>query len=321
MTAQPKIPPLTVGAREAGQKLFQFLLRHLEPDIPAAYVHRIIRSGEVRIDGKRAAPFMRLEEGQSVRMPPGARRAKSPSTARQELLPVQLVAETQDILVFNKPRGLPVHGGTGHMDSLTARARAHFPAEGFAPTPVHRLDKDTSGLVVMARSYAALARLNALFAQKTADGAGGVEKDYLAWVSGVWEMPSEGIWLEDQLAKTHLLGKGERVLAAAGSEGRRALAHARFLEARQDCSLLLIRLVTGRTHQIRAQLAMRGHPVAGDRKYGAGGDLLLLHAWRLALPEMEPCEILPDWPAPFAVTAAPKIIPPLTALHNEDQPR
>lgn len=307
MTGQSKIPPLTVGAREAGQKLFQFLRRHLEPDVPAAYVHRIIRSGEVRVDGRRAAPFMRLEAGQCVRVPPGGRKAGGatpPASCREAILPVQLVAKTPEVLVFNKPGGLPTHGGTGHTDSLTARARALFPAEDFAPTPVHRLDKDTSGLVAMAHTYAALARLNALFAGKSlGKDASGVEKDYLAWVSGVWNLPPGGAWLEDQLAKAHLPGGRERVCASDGPEARQALAHARLLETRQGHSLLLIRLVTGRTHQIRAQLALRGHPVAGDKKYGGGSGPLLLHAWRLRLPETGEWEVLPDWPAPFAVTA------------------
>ncbi len=313
----------TVSQAEAGQKLLSWLVRLL--DAPRPLLHRWIRTGQVRVNGGRVAPFRRLEAGDAVRLPPFAvpRRGALPEAGGENAghgefrlpksagLPdsgpeqpgLLLVAQTPDLYVFCKPAGLPTHPGTGHEDSLTSRLHALDSGASFRPTPAHRLDKDTSGLLVAARTYASLCRLQALL---SGTGPERCSKEYLAWVGGIW--PDEGpVLLQDRLCKL-ADRRGERVHVCA--EGREAALTALCLLRIDGMSLLQIRLHTGRTHQIRVQLASRGFPVAGDRKYGAvAGGPLLLHAARLILPEAV-YEALPPWTGIRRVRALP---PPLAS--------
>lgn len=205
--------PLQVTAAEAGQKLLQFLSRRF--DEPQGVLHRWIRTGQVRINGGRAKPFDRVELGDEIRVPPfagaGAKteRASAPSGG-VELPPI--VAETDDVIVFCKPSGLPVHPGTGHTDSLTARLEAAFAGSPFIPAPVHRLDRDTSGLLLVGKTYAAVRRLSDALAAHD----GSVAKDYLAWVQGEcpWSRPKR---LEDHLAKRTVGAQGREKVVAGKS--------------------------------------------------------------------------------------------------------
>ncbi|HIW78420.1 MAG TPA: RluA family pseudouridine synthase [Candidatus Bilophila faecipullorum] len=272
--------PLLVTAEEAGQKLLQFLARRF--DEPQGVLHRWIRTGQVRINGGRAKPFDRVDFGDEVRVPPfagGGAQAAAPVKEDRSLLP-PIVAETDELIVFCKPAGLPVHPGTGHTDSLTARLEKSFAGAPFMPAPVHRLDRDTSGLLLVGKTYAAVRRLSDALAAHA-----GIEKDYLAWAHGEcpWLRPAR---LEDRLSKRSVDGGRERMAVGTprhAPDGKEASLTVRRLELRQGNSLLLIRLHTGRTHQIRAQLAARGFPLIGDVKYGGpaceGG--LKLHAARL----------------------------------------
>lgn len=301
----------TVAEAEAGQKLLAWLIRRL--DAPQALLHRWIRTGQVRVNSGRASPFERLAAGDVVRLPPfaetiseAARTTKLPpqrvSENETELPPI--AAQTPEMFIFCKPAGLPTHPGTGHSDSLVSRLHALVPQEGFRPTPAHRLDKDTSGLLVVARTYASLRRLQELFGNGEESRCG---KEYLTWVVGEWPT-HEATLLRDHLRKA-TTACGEKMIS--GASGKEAALTALCLERRNGFSLLHIRLHTGRTHQIRAQLAARGFPVAGDRKYGArkGPENLLLHAARLVLPEAI-YEALPPWTGPWRVKTLP---PPLRA--------
>ncbi|MFR7887637.1 MAG: pseudouridine synthase, partial [Bilophila wadsworthia] len=153
--------PLQVTAAEAGQKLLQFLSRRFEE--PQSVLHRWIRTGQVRINGGRAKPFDRVELNDEIRVPPfagaGTKAERVPASSGGKELP-PIVAETADVIVFCKPSGLPVHPGTGHTDSLTTRLEAAFAGSPFIPAPVHRLDRDTSGLLLVGKTYAAVRRLS-----------------------------------------------------------------------------------------------------------------------------------------------------------------
>lgn len=273
---------------------------------------RLVRTGQVRVDGKRAKPYMRLGEGSLVRIPPKLAEelaAMAQQATRQGSQPsIDILAEEYGLLAVRKPAGLPTHGGTGHDDSLTTRLAAALHDAPFAPTPAHRLDKDTSGVLFLAVSYAALTALQHAFREHS------VEKRYLAWVAG--HFPDGGPYrLEDLVEKSGPPGK-ER-MRTNGMGGKRALSDVRLIEYRGGASLVEISLLTGRTHQIRVQLASRGYPLLGDAKYGGptADTPLLLHAWRIALPagllpgapmDHQPeYSCLPDWADDYAVMEAP----------------
>jgi len=325
----------TVTAAEAGQKLLQCLARRVH--CPSSMLHRWIRTGQVRVNGGRRKPFDRLNEGDEVRLPPflfprteeelagtsepaavSERRAPAngipgssrPSSAdgkpSSDGLPVLFLSD--ELVVVNKPAGLPSQPGTGHADSVVGRLRRMFPDAPFAPTPAHRLDRDTSGILIAALGYAALRRLSEAFAGRS------VSKEYLAWCVGNW--PHKGILrLTDTLSRERCTDGRQKMLAAA--EGKAAALDVQPLEFLSGATLLHIRLLTGRTHQIRVQLASRGFPLAGDGKYGGKAAFaltspvpgLLLHACRINILG-EWYEALPPWGGPWAVRRLP---PPFSA--------
>ncbi|MBD5626780.1 MAG: RluA family pseudouridine synthase [Desulfovibrio sp.] len=315
-------PP--VGRAESGQKLLQFLQRRL--NLPPALLHRWIRTGQVRLNGRRAKPFARVNEGDLVRLPPFAgalaaqagapltdgRAAEPPqgATATADAPPLPpLVGTFGDIWAFHKPAGLPTHPGTGHEDSLGTRLAAHAPGAAFPPTPAHRLDKDTSGILLVAATHAALRDLQQAFRERR------MAKEYVAWVAGKWP------FAEPRLLRAHVHKEGapgaERMrVCEPGREppdAREALCVVWPLVTGEAASLLQIRLITGRTHQIRVQLAALGHPVLGDGKYGRGRrdgcPAMCLHALRVILPDGRALECLPDWAPPYALDALPEPMP------------
>lgn len=295
--AKTSVQTLTVTAEEAGQKLLQYLTRRLG-DVPPAALQRFIRTGQVRVDGRRSKPFSRLAEGQLVRVPPYAP-ARSPIPLRPQQIkapgtaPLDILYEDDELLAVIKPAGLPVHPGSGHPTALTTLLHARDPDAPFKATPAHRLDRDTTGILLVAKSYRMLRAIH------EAMEAGEVCKDYLAWVCGQWTLGEVNEWvtLRDRLAKEGEPGQERMHCSETGKE---AVSKARLLYATADVSLLEVRLETGRTHQIRAQLGCRGFPVLGDPKYGAGVPPLLLHAWRIVLPNAA-FSCPPTWPEPFAV--------------------
>ncbi len=297
---------LIVSREEAGQKLLNFLQRRLEA--ANGELHKWIRSGQVRINGGRAKAFDRVEEGDAVRVPPfaSARASDAPTpgaSPHEHASRLPIVYEDDDILILNKAAGLPTQGGSGHADSAVSRLAAMFSGSTFLPAPVHRLDKDTSGLMLAVKCYASL--------RKFSDALAGREglpprKEYLAWIWGRWPH-SEEYRLRDLLKKN----EHERKMEADGPEGREAESIVRPLETRRigekTATLMLIRLLTGRTHQIRVQFSSRGYPLVGDGKYGRkDGTALKLHAFRLTLPEYEggsPLVVscLPPWKKPWDI--------------------
>ncbi|MDD4701587.1 MAG: RluA family pseudouridine synthase [Desulfovibrio sp.] len=307
-----------VQETESGQKLLQFLQRRL--NLPQAMLHRWVRTGQVRINGSRCKPFSRVQTGDTIRLPPFALRmsaqcdtsepmplakARSSEAAAASPLPLPPLVGTSGYLwAFDKPAGLPTHPGTGHEDSLTTRLAQHFATASFMPTPVHRLDKETSGVLLVAASYAALDE-----AQCALRGQHMV-KEYVAWIAGRW--PHDETCLVRHFLRKDTVRGFEKMCAVSADapDGKEALCLVRPLQIEDGASLVQIRLLTGRTHQIRAQLANLGHPVLGDGKYGLArpGSALYLHALRLVLPESPPFTSLPTWTGQRALTALPEPI-------------
>lgn len=329
----PARAPLVVTPEEAGQKLLQFLQRRLGREVPGSALLRVIRTGQVRVDGGRKKPFFRLAAGQEVRVPPlsgigpeadaagtNAAPAATPAATPDATPGLDILLETPGLVAVRKPAGLCSHAGTRHKDSVADRLKAMYRGAPFAPVLTHRLDKDTSGILLAAKSYAELRRLNDLFA------TGGVSKTYLAWVDGVW--PGKGPELmEDRLDRLELAAgqvQGrKKILEANEGEGKSARAEARPLLHKRQATLMLVRLFTGRTHQIRVQLSLRGHPVISDSVYGrkVRGLPMLLHALCLRLPE----RVLfapPPWAGPFALPGRllDELRASLTAMPPETQP-
>ncbi|MGE4299436.1 MAG: RluA family pseudouridine synthase [Desulfovibrionaceae bacterium] len=317
---------VTVTGPEAGQKLIQFLRRRLPGDVPQTALMRWIRTGQVRVDGGRAKPFQRVAEGQMVRVPPFATDVPATASATASAGPtpaearpatahaaLTIIHETPDLLVIAKPAGLPVQPGSGHADSVATRLAALYTGAPYIPAPAHRLDKQTTGLLLAGKTFAAQARLHAAFRDRAAaSGPGsGLDKRYLAWVAGRWPHAAPTL-LEDHLAKDGGPGH-EKVRVQQDGIGQEArcevIRRTTIATPDGDASLLELRLLTGRTHQLRVQLASRGFPILGDRKYGGRAvptarGTLFLHAWRITLPGGETFEAVPDWPAPFDVGGA-----------------
>ncbi len=323
---------LIVSRAEAGQKLLNFLTRRI--DAGSSELHKWIRSGQVRVNGGRAKAFDRVSEGDAVRVPPfaalrevkpgGSDPVKNDLKGATKTAPplddgvspgLPVLYEDDELLVLNKPAGLPSQGGSGHADSVASRLARAYARADFVPALVHRLDRDCSGLLLAGKSYAAVRRLTDALANR--DGEPPV-KEYLAWVWGRWPHTAMRE-LRDCLDKDEAAHR----MRAGAKKGREALSLAVPVTIRKTrngdaVSLLLVRLVTGRTHQIRVQLAARGFPLVGDPRYGdARRDArarvrgLKLHACRLFLPPpwSRALENAPDWPAPWDVPRTARKIP------------
>lgn len=249
-----------VSPEEAGQRLDKFVQRCLG-DVPRSRVYRVIRKGEVRVNGRRAAPETRLAAHDKVRLPPVRLQAPlqpgRPSSALLARIAAAVIHEDERLLVIDKPAGIAVHGGSGVSDGVIEALRALRPTESLEL--VHRLDRDTSGCLLIARHPATLRSLHALLRE------GGFEKRYLALLEGRWELGEKRI--EVPLRTDARVG-GERTVRAApdGKAARSTFRPAQFFG--RTATLVEVTLDTGRTHQIRVHARHAGHPVAGDTKYG-----------------------------------------------------
>lgn len=261
-------PPQT-GARvvavpddRAGQRLDNFLLGQLK-GAPRSLVYKLVRSGQVRVNGGRAKADRRLEAGDEVRIPPvrlgETGPAGSPSKGLLAAMEAAIVHEDARLLAICKPSGVASHGGSGISFGAIETLRALRPRDTLEL--VHRLDRDTSGLLLVAKKRSALAELQALM---RGEGEGGIHKQYLALQLG--RMP-DGTMSVDAPLDVGMRSGGERHVQV-GDRGKPSLSHFRVLERRGGHSYCEVRIDTGRTHQIRVHAAHIGHPVAGDDKYG-----------------------------------------------------
>ncbi|HZF15661.1 MAG TPA: RluA family pseudouridine synthase [Steroidobacteraceae bacterium] len=272
-----------VAADCAGQRIDNYLLRILKT-VPRSRIYRLLRKGEVRVGGRRVKPEHRLKAGDSVRIPPVRLESASqiaPPRPMREQLRQAIVFEDKNLIALDKPAGIAVHGGSGLSLGVIEALRAERPRE--ALELVHRLDRDTSGCLLIARNRKTLRELHALIR----DGA--MEKRYLALVRGNWQFGEKRI---DVPLQTEHRRSGERHVRAAarGKESVSVFKPAQFFGAR--ATLLEIEIQTGRTHQIRVHAGHTGHPVAGDEKYGDAGfneemrsfglERLFLHAHSVA---------------------------------------
>ena len=252
------------GERE-GQRLDNFLLSQLK-GAPKSLIYKIVRSGQVRINGGRAKPETRLEEGDQVRIPPvrlelpGDR--GTPAKGLLEAMAASIVFEDARLLAISKPSGVASHGGSGISFGVIETLRALRPNQPMEL--VHRLDRDTSGLMVIAKKRSALRELQALLREDPTVQARGIAKRYLALLAG--RMP-DGVMSVDAPLHVGLRQGGERHVQVDPA-GKASLSHFRVLERRGGHSYCEVRIETGRTHQIRVHAQHIGHPVAGDDKYG-----------------------------------------------------
>jgi 23S rRNA pseudouridine955/2504/2580 synthase len=283
-----------VGEEGEAQRIDNYLLRALK-GVPKSHVYRVLRSGQVRVNSARVKPGYRLKAGDRVRLPPVRVSVGKPSPAPREF---PIAYEDASILVVDKPAGVAVHGGSGVSFGVIESLRAARPQAKFLEL-AHRLDRDTSGLLVLCKKRSALVELHRMLR------AGEVRKTYLAVVKGDYRGPAE---IRASLHK-YVSGSGERRVAVR-EDGMAAATRVRKLRSSARFSLLEIELLTGRTHQIRVHLAHAGHPVVGDDKYGdfaLNRELkhrLLLHAVRLAFRHPltgEPVRL--ESPAPAAMEA------------------
>ena len=282
-----------VDAESTGQRLDNFLIRHLK-GVPKTHVYRIIRSGEVRLNKGRTSADARVAEGDLVRLPPVrvsekiAEKAERPAPARE--FPILL--EDEQLIALDKPAGVAVHGGSGVSFGVIEQLRQARPQARFLEL-VHRLDRETSGILLVAKKRSALTHLQDQFRGRETG------KTYLALVTGSWPANHKVI---DQPLHKYLQEGGERRVRVTTQDDPDGMRSIILVKVREQLaprpmaglpamSLLEVTIKTGRTHQIRVHLASQGHPIAGDDKYGDfdlnrrlqknGLKRMFLHAWRL----------------------------------------
>jgi len=281
------VKTLLVDEESAGQRLDNFLLRHLK-GVPKTHVYRIIRTGEVRINKGRVNADTRVQTGDMVRLPPvrvATVDVNAPVAPGREF---PVLMEDEQMMAIDKPAGVAVHGGSGVSFGVIEQLRQARPGARMLEL-VHRLDRDTSGVLLVAKKRSALTRLQDQFRDRETG------KTYMALVKGQW--PSNKKVIDLPLQRYLIpngVGEGERrvrIAAKDDANAQRAITLVRVSRLVGDYSLLEVTIKTGRTHQIRVHLASQGYPIVGDDKYGdfelnkrlaaQGMKRMFLHAWRL----------------------------------------
>lgn len=274
-----------IDEEQAGQRVDNYLRREL-PGVPKGRIYRMLRKGEVRINGGRIRADYKLCSGDEIRIPPVSIEVarSAPAGDRVQGIDDQVIYEDKALIVVNKPSGVAVHGGSGISHGVIELIRAARP-ELRDLSLAHRIDRETSGCLVLAKKRSALRRLHAMFRDGT------VEKNYLALVVGDWQHGEVSI--DRPLLVTNRRG-GERHVIVS-DKGKDARTIVRLSRRYRDYSLVQCRPRTGRTHQIRVHLACVGHPILGDERYGneeendrarrVGLKRLFLHAQSIAFPD------------------------------------
>jgi 23S rRNA pseudouridine955/2504/2580 synthase len=291
--ARTAVRRVTIGEEEAGQRLDKVLARLL-PQMPRSHLYRLLRKGEVRVNGKRPSGEQRVVAGDELRIPPVRLEPPDPVAPGRRPVPRRLVEQIEAALVYqderllaiNKPAGVAVHGGSGISFGVIEALRASRPDEELEL--VHRLDRDTSGCLLVARRRSSLRALHALLREEAFD------KRYLALLKGKWEL---GAKLIDAPLNVEARVGGERTVRV-DPRGKPAASQFKVVQFfGRLATLVEVQLLTGRTHQIRVHAAHAGHPVAGDEKYGdpefnaqlreLGLTRMFLHAHSVSYPDAE----------------------------------
>ncbi|MCT8986113.1 23S rRNA pseudouridine(955/2504/2580) synthase RluC [Shewanella phaeophyticola] len=292
----PQVEYVTIDEDHFEQRIDNFLLTKLK-GVPKSMIYRIVRKGEVRVNKKRIKPEYKLQIGDIVRVPPvriaekDYRTAPSANLSRVSQLEARIIHEDTHLIVLNKPAGIAVHGGSGVDYGVIEGLRSLRPQQKFLEL-VHRLDKDTSGVLLVAKKRSALKHLHEQLRSKT------MQKDYLALVRGDWQA-------SDKVVKAPLLKitlkSGERMVRV-NKEGKESETRYKIMQRYQGCTLVKASPVTGRTHQIRVHCQYTGHAIACDDKYSEqqfddsmralGLDRLFLHAAELKFTHPENNEIM-----------------------------
>ena len=284
MTEKTQVQWIEVGEEDAGQRLDNFLMRRFRR-LPKSLIYRIVRKGEVRVNKKRAKVSDRLQVGDVVRVPPvrqveAAPQTRFDETARQRFEALVLY-EDADVLVVNKPSGMAVHGGSGLSWGLIELARVARPHARRLEL-VHRLDRDTSGVLLLAKKASVLKALHEQVRRHQ------MKKVYQALVAGFWQPVRQKV---DLPLRKNQLKSGERIVVVDHQAGKPSESLFERLEGCEKVSRVRVQLKTGRTHQIRVHAQAASHPLLGDEKYGdvaanrqarqCGLRRLALHAWQL----------------------------------------
>jgi len=329
--ADPEVKTVCVDEDSSGQRVDNFLIRHLK-GVPKSHIYRLVRSGEVRVNKGRVKADTRLQAGDVVRLPPVR---ISERVAEKEQVMAERVArgvpardfavllEDEHLVALNKPAGVAVHGGSGVSFGVIEQLRMARPLAKFLEL-VHRLDRETSGILLVAKKRSALKNLQDQFRERQTG------KTYLAMVRGQW--PAKLKVLDKPLHKYLLDAKdaqaGERRVRVVARDDPNGMPSVTLVKVRSSCkdySLLEVTIKTGRTHQIRVHLASEGFPILGDDKYGdfelnkslaRGGTVpilnrMFLHAWRLQFnhpASSERVELLADLPAELAQFSAATLL-------------
>ncbi|GAB2676102.1 23S rRNA pseudouridine(955/2504/2580) synthase RluC [Aliiglaciecola sp. 3_MG-2023] len=279
-----KVQFLAIDSDHEGQRIDNYL-RTILKGVPKSMIYRILRKGEVRVNKKRIKPEYKLVSGDEIRLPPirvseSSQQAPSTKLDKVATLESHILFEDDVLIVVNKPSGMAVHGGSGLSFGVIEALRALRPTAKFLEL-VHRLDRDTSGCLLIAKKRSALKHLHEQLRNKTMD------KRYQALVDGHW--PENRFKVKAPLLK-NIVKSGERIVTVS-AEGKESETRFRILESFAQATLVEASPITGRTHQIRVHCQHAGHPIAGDSKYKdedfnhymakQGLNRLFLHAYRI----------------------------------------